>query len=107
MLLHIVHSDSTNQQQYKHKMYQYVFIFILGASERISSKTYVIVSGNVACIRRLNGTHQVGCSCKSLNLRHCCIYTWMFELLTVIYCNLLLSTGKKNLTIDGCIYTQF
>lgn len=27
----------------------------------------------------------------------------MFELLTVIYCNLLLSTGKKNLTIDGCI----
>lgn len=34
----------------------------LGACERISSKTYVIVSGNVACIRRLNGTHQVGCS---------------------------------------------
>ncbi|XP_022324883.2 nicastrin-like isoform X2 [Crassostrea virginica] len=36
--------------------------FSFGASERISSKTYVIVSGNVACIRRLNGTHQVGCS---------------------------------------------
>ncbi|XP_061189000.1 nicastrin-like isoform X2 [Saccostrea echinata] len=41
----------------------YFIAFIsLSVSERISSKTYVIVSGNAACIRRLNGTHQVGCS---------------------------------------------
>eukprot|EP00105_Crassostrea_gigas_P015788 XP_011432903.1 PREDICTED: nicastrin isoform X2 [Crassostrea gigas] len=49
------------------RCYRQFILFILscislGASERISSKTYVIVSGNVACIRRLNGTHQVGCS---------------------------------------------
>ena len=50
----------------KKKIYIYILLYISGASERISSKTYVIVSGNVACIRRLNGTHQVGCSCKFL-----------------------------------------
>ncbi|XP_048778168.2 nicastrin-like isoform X2 [Ostrea edulis] len=40
----------------------FISVLSLSLSERISSKTYVKVSGNVACIRRLNGTNQVGCS---------------------------------------------
>ncbi|KAK3107790.1 hypothetical protein FSP39_022233 [Pinctada imbricata] len=36
--------------------------FISGEGLRISNKTYIEISGKAACIRRLNGTHQVGCT---------------------------------------------
>ena len=31
-------------------------------SNRISNKTYIEIQGKAACFRRLNGTHQIGCS---------------------------------------------
>lgn len=36
----------------------------LGNGERTKDKMYDGISATTACYRRLNATHQVGCSCK-------------------------------------------
>lgn len=37
---------------------------ILGNGERTKDKMYERIDGTAACFRRLNATHQTGCTCK-------------------------------------------
>lgn len=39
-------------------------ITISGNAERTKDKMYDGISGTTACYRRLNATHQIGCSCE-------------------------------------------
>lgn len=39
--------------------------YFVGNTERTRDKMYEELNGNFACFRRLNATHQTGCSCKS------------------------------------------
>lgn len=34
------------------------------SGERITEKIYQRIDDGFSCFRRLNGTHQIGCSCK-------------------------------------------
>lgn len=40
------------------------FYFTVISCERLHEQIYSSIEGGAACFRRLNGTHQVGCSCK-------------------------------------------
>lgn len=38
--------------------------YVSGESQRLRYKMFEDIEGAYACFRRLNGTHQFGCSCK-------------------------------------------
>lgn len=40
-----------------------IHLFV-GSAERTKDMMYEELNGNYACFRRLNATHQTGCSCK-------------------------------------------
>lgn len=43
-------------------------LFLDAYSERLHEQIYSSIEGGAACFRRLNGTHQTGCSCMYLPL---------------------------------------
>lgn len=57
--------------------------------QRTNPMIYEPISGSVPCFRRLNGTHQTGCSCKFQTINQ------MNKLMIIIMCYLFLNSLFK------------